>query len=79
MCTPEEKIKDLRTRVLAGEDVPQEDLKEALQLYREQREGAVKAKVEKADKKAKAAASLPGDLGDLFKPKEKPSESDSNG
>jgi hypothetical protein len=74
--SPEEKIKDCRARVLAGEEIPQEELKDALRLYREQREGAVKAAVEKKEKREAAKASIPENLGDLFAtPAEKPSES----
>lgn len=70
MTEATEKVKDLRFRILAGEEVSQEELSAALTIYREEREGSVKAAVQKKEKKAKAMASIPGDLGDLFKPKE---------
>lgn len=66
----QEKIKDLRDRILAGEEPPQEELKECLSAYRQEREAASNKKTAKKEKREKVATM---ELGDLFA-KKKPED-----
>lgn len=66
MTDPVDIIKDLRNRVLAGEDVPQKELAAGLAALRKDREAASAKKAVTTEKKAKAAAKIPLNLNDLF-------------
>ena len=66
MSNPVETLKDLRDRVLAGEEVPQKELAAGLSALRQDREAASAKKAVVTEKKAKAAAKIPMDLNDLF-------------
>lgn len=58
------KINQLRQRVIAGEELPIEEAKEAIQLLRQHR-------AEKTGPKEVKGSSLPADLNDLFADKGK--------
>lgn len=59
-------IMDYRKRIAAGEEIPPEDLAAALDMWRPNREKAMKAGAKKAPRPSKIGPNL----NDLFKPKE---------
>ena len=61
MNQPAPSINDFRRRILAGEDIPAEELAAAVALFRSGRTATVVAKAE-----AKAKANEPLDLAALF-------------
>ena len=60
--SPKARIIDLRRRVLAGEELSDDEIRSALLALREVRESAAERHYKK-----KAKATLPADLNDLFK------------
>ena len=66
-----DKINDMRDRILAGDEPTQKELQAVLASFRADREAASHKTVAKKEAKAKAIASIPANLNDLFKTPEK--------